>query len=105
MSFGLSHCVLFSRENVAEAANILSTGPIHLFKILICSKVSFGKEAPKEEELMSFSVPVELSSLGKEEPWAETFIMQMVEKMSLSEEIWRYMKLEVTKCIQQSIAL
>lgn len=96
---------LFSRENVADAANILSSGPIHLFKILICSKVSFGKEAPKEEELMSFSVPVELSSLGKEEPWAETFIMQMVEKMSLSEEIWRYMKLEVTKCIQQSIAL
>jgi len=96
---------LFNREHVAQAASILSTGPIHLFKILICSKVSFGKEAPKEEELMSFSVPVELSSLGKEEPWAETFFMQMVEKMSRCKEVWKYMKLEVTKCTLQSIVL
>lgn len=96
---------LFNREHVAEAASNLSTGPIHLFKILICSKVSFGKEAPKEEELMSFSVPVELSSLGKEEPWAETFFMQMLEKMNRCKEVWRYMKLEVTKCTLQSIVL
>ncbi|XP_057863788.1 uncharacterized protein LOC131071844 [Cryptomeria japonica] len=96
---------IFRRENVDQAVRSLSIGSLHLFRILICSKVSFGKEDPEEEELMSFSVPANLSSLGKDEPWAETFLLHMLEKVDRCKDVWRSIKLEVTSCAPKSIAL
>ncbi|KAH9310843.1 hypothetical protein KI387_025878, partial [Taxus chinensis] len=50
---------MFRRDHVDQAVSSLSIGSLHLFRILICSNIGFGKEDPKEEELMrSIPLPV-----------------------------------------------
>lgn len=53
----------------------------------------------------SFSVPANLSSLGKDEPWAETFLLHMLQKVDRCKDVWKSIKLEVTRCAPKSIAL
>ncbi|KAK9159562.1 hypothetical protein Syun_005903 [Stephania yunnanensis] len=94
---------LFSKDHIADAVYNLSTKSLRLFKILICRN---GESSNKRtEELMSFSVPYDLSMGGKNEPWAEAFLARMLAKLGNCKHVWRSMELEVSECYPQAIAL
>ncbi|KAH9606889.1 hypothetical protein KSS87_019723 [Heliosperma pusillum] len=57
------------------------------------------------EELMSFSVPYDLSINGRNEPWAETFWLQIQAKQERCKQVWRSLQMEVAECYPQAIAL
>lgn len=93
---------LFGKDRAEEAIGNLSTKSLHLYKIVVCRV--FDKK-PCEEELMSFSVPYDLSLEGKDEPWAKVFFTNMMEKFLKFKHIWSDLRLEVSSCYPQAIAL
>lgn len=95
---------LFSKDRIADAVYNLSTKPLNLFMIFVGRNTTPGKGLP-QEELMSFSVPYDLSMSGANEPWAKTFLTQMQAKFELCKQSWRYLRMEVSECYPQSIAL
>ncbi|CAN4119752.1 unnamed protein product [Withania somnifera] len=66
-----------------------------------CNK---GSQA-QNEELMSFSVPYDLSLEGMNEPWVETFLTCIRARQERCNHIWTSLQLEVTACYPQAIAL
>ncbi|XP_059310497.1 uncharacterized protein LOC132061849 isoform X3 [Lycium ferocissimum] len=63
-----------------------------------------GSQAQKEE-LMSFSVPYDLSLEGMNEPWAETFLTHIRARQERCNQIWTSLQMEVRACYPQAIAL
>ncbi|XP_020532003.1 uncharacterized protein LOC18448772 isoform X2 [Amborella trichopoda] len=96
---------LFSKEHTSHAVCNLSTRPLHIFKILVCRKGASARENSQEEELMSFTVPYELSTGGRNEAWAQEFLTHMLLKIAKCKNIWRHLRMEVIECSPQSIAL
>ncbi|KAK3204405.1 hypothetical protein Dsin_018451 [Dipteronia sinensis] len=95
---------LFSKEHIADAIYNLSTKSLRIFKVLVCRNGSTYKGSPPEE-LMSFSVPYDLSMGGSNEPWAEMFMAQMQSKWGKCKQTWRTLQMEVSECYPQAIAL
>ncbi|KAK1319035.1 hypothetical protein QJS10_CPB04g01879 [Acorus calamus] len=95
---------LFSKEQIADAICSLSTKSLHLFQIVVCRDQKSNKKAI-QEELMSFSVPYDLSMGGENELWAETFLARMLAKVDKCKHVWKNLRLEVSQCYPQSIAL
>ncbi|KAL4193650.1 hypothetical protein AMTRI_Chr06g177790 [Amborella trichopoda] len=96
---------LFSKEHTSHAVCNLSTRPLHIFKILVGRKGASARENSQEEELMSFTVPYELSTEGRNEAWAQEFLTHMLLKIAKCKNIWRHLRMEVIECSPQSIAL
>uniref|UniRef100_A0A2P2MIC8 Uncharacterized protein MANES_04G043800 n=1 Tax=Rhizophora mucronata TaxID=61149 RepID=A0A2P2MIC8_RHIMU len=95
---------LFGKEHIADAIHNLSTKSLRIFKILVHRNVLPGKGS-QPEELMSFSVPYELSMGGSNEPWAEAFLAQLQLKWEECKSSWRSLQMEVSECYPQAIVL
>ncbi|XP_057460465.1 uncharacterized protein LOC130750954 isoform X2 [Actinidia eriantha] len=95
---------LFSKERIAYAIYNLSTKSLHLFKVLVRRNGTFNK-GYKEEELMSFSVPYDLSMGGSNEPWAEAFLAHMQAKWERCKQVWSSLHMEVSGCYPHAIVL
>ncbi|KAJ6690961.1 UPF0739 PROTEIN C1ORF74 [Salix koriyanagi] len=63
------------------------------------------KKGSQPDELLSFSVPYELSMGGSNEPWAVEFLAQMQTKSAKCKPTWRSLKMEVSECYPQAIVL
>ncbi|XP_030969398.1 uncharacterized protein LOC115989716 isoform X3 [Quercus lobata] len=68
-----------------------------------------GNAAPSKgsqlEELLSFSVPYDLSMGGSKEQWAEAFLAHMQEKWERCRPAWSSLQMEVSECYPQAIVL
>ncbi|XP_044498516.1 uncharacterized protein LOC123220379 [Mangifera indica] len=95
---------LFGIEHIADAIYNLSTKSLRIFRILVCRNGPANKGS-SPEELMSFSVPYDLSMGGSKEPWAEMFLAKMQSKWGKCKQTWRTLKMEVNECFPQAIAL
>ncbi|KAL9233195.1 hypothetical protein vseg_008222 [Gypsophila vaccaria] len=95
---------LFGKDHISDAIYNLSTKPLHLFRILFRRNPSHTSPSSLEE-LMSFSVPYDLSMNGRNEPWAETFWLQVQAKQEKCKNVWRSLQMEVGECFPQAIAL
>ncbi|KAJ8560374.1 hypothetical protein K7X08_004432 [Anisodus acutangulus] len=97
---------LFGMAHIEHAIYNLSTKSLHLFQVLVCrsARCNRGSQAQKEE-LMSFSVPYDLSSEGMNEPWAETFLTHIRARQGRCNQVWTSLQMEVRACYPQAIAL
>ncbi|GAB2212401.1 hypothetical protein Droror1_Dr00020363 [Drosera rotundifolia] len=94
---------LFRKDYITDAICNLSTKSLHLFKVLVRRNDTCG-DPSQGEELMSFSVPYDLSMDGGNEPWAEAFLLRMKAKWERCKHAWRFLKLEAVQCYPQAIA-
>ncbi|XP_040999972.1 uncharacterized protein LOC121246054 [Juglans microcarpa x Juglans regia] len=92
---------LFSKEYIADAVCNLSTKSLRIFKISVCRNAAPNKVS-QLEELLSFSVPYELSMGGSNEPWAEAFLAHMQDKWGSCKQVWRSLQMEVSACYPQA---
>ncbi|WMV55405.1 hypothetical protein MTR67_048790 [Solanum verrucosum] len=97
---------LFGMAHIENAIYNLSTKSLNLFQVLVCrsARCNRGSQAQKEE-LMSFSVPYDLSLEGMNEPWVETFLTRITAKQERCNQIWTSLQMEVNACYPQAIAL
>ncbi|EOY04846.1 hypothetical protein QUC31_017061 [Theobroma cacao] len=95
---------LFSKDHIGDAVYNLSTKFLRIYKILICRNSTPNKGSPPEE-LMSFSVPYDLSMRGSNEPWAEMFLTHLQSKWGRCKQTWSSLEMEVSECYPQAIAL
>ncbi|KAG6741345.1 hypothetical protein POTOM_054578 [Populus tomentosa] len=113
----LSHQMLDSVANAESSINKPATSQSSEFIDLSCcmqdTEITVptlnGYASPKKgslpEELLSFSVPYELSMGGSKEPWAVAFLAQMQTKWAKCKPTWRSLKMEVSECYPQAIVL
>ncbi|XP_021907114.1 uncharacterized protein LOC110821550 [Carica papaya] len=94
---------LFGRDHIADAIYNLSTKSLRIFRVLV-SRNNIDKVS-QSEELMSFSVPYDLSMGGRKEPWAEMFLTQMQSKREECKQTWKSLEMEVLECYPQAIVL
>ncbi|KAL0918869.1 hypothetical protein M5K25_010914 [Dendrobium thyrsiflorum] len=95
---------LFRKEHAADAVYNLSTKFLHIFKIVICRRQTPSRKS-HEEELLSFSVPYELSCNRDKELWAKAFFAHLLAKFETCKQVWSSIRLEVTECFPQAIVL
>ncbi|XWS13213.1 hypothetical protein CRYUN_Cryun36dG0018300 [Craigia yunnanensis] len=95
---------LFSMDHIEHAIYNLSTKFLRIYKILVYRNTTPNKES-HPEELMSFSVPYDLSMRGSNEPWAEMFLARILSKWERCKQTWSSLKMEVSECYPQAIAL
>ncbi|KAI4324317.1 hypothetical protein L6164_023868 [Bauhinia variegata] len=93
---------LFSKEHIGDAIYNLSTKYLHIFQVLVCSTLKKGSQA---EELLSFSVPYDLSTRGSNEHWAEAFLAHMRAKWERCAYAWKSLNMEVSEFNPQAIVL
>ncbi|CAL1386328.1 unnamed protein product [Linum trigynum] len=96
---------LFGKEFISEAICNLSTKNLHLFRILVRRGNAASSKGSQPEELMSFSVPYELSMRGRKEPWAEAFLERLQCKWQNCKQTWVSLEMEVDECYPQAIVL
>ncbi|XP_015900050.3 uncharacterized protein LOC107433284 isoform X1 [Ziziphus jujuba] len=94
----------FGKEHIADAIYNLSTKPLHIFKILVCRNTACSKGS-QMQELLSFTVPYDLSMGGSSEQWAKAYMAYMEVKWEKCKQAWRHLKMEVNECYPQAIAL
>ncbi|XP_056695088.1 uncharacterized protein [Spinacia oleracea] len=85
---------LFGKDHISDAIYNLSTKPLRLYKVLVHRNAPCSNASPLEE-LMSFSVPYDLSMEGRNEPWAEAFWLQVEAKREKCKQMWRSLKMEI----------
>lgn len=95
---------LFSKQHIEDAIYNLSTKYLRIFQIIV-SRYASPKKGSLPEELLSFSVPYELSMGGSNEPWAVAFLAQMQTRWAKCKPTWRSLKMEVSECYPQAIVL
>ncbi|PIN11895.1 hypothetical protein CDL12_15497 [Handroanthus impetiginosus] len=95
---------LFGKDYIENAIYNLSTKSLHIYQIFVKRADASGKACQKEE-LMSFTVPYELSLEGSNEPWAAAFLAEMRGKWENCKHIWSSLHMEVSGCYPQAIAL
>ncbi|XP_022761648.1 uncharacterized protein LOC111307748 [Durio zibethinus] len=95
---------LFSKDHIGDAIYNLSTKFLRIYKILVYRK-SAPSKGSHPEELMSFSVPYDLSMRGSNEPWAEMFLGGLQSKWETCKQTWSCLEMEVSECYPQAIAL
>ncbi|XP_038904584.1 uncharacterized protein LOC120090945 isoform X2 [Benincasa hispida] len=112
---------LFDKEHISEATYNLSAKPLHIFRLSVSStsKNIFLKrplnllhyrrgastKGSQPEELLSFTVPYELSMRGAKEAWAEAFLGSMQQKWERCSQVWGSLRMDVTECHAQAIVL
>ncbi|OWM67932.1 hypothetical protein CDL15_Pgr010870 [Punica granatum] len=96
---------LFSTEHIEDAIYNLSMKSLRIYRVLVHRNGSPGRSFQQEEELMSFSVPYDLSMGGSKEPWAEAFMAQIRARREGCKHAWRTLRLEVSECYPQAIVL
>ncbi|MED6170806.1 hypothetical protein PIB30_034716 [Stylosanthes scabra] len=95
---------LFGKEHIADAIYNLSTKYLHIFQVFVCRNNTLKKET-QAEELLSFSVPYDLSIRGSNEEWAQSFMSNMRAKWERCANAWKSLKMEVSECNPQAIVL
>jgi hypothetical protein len=95
---------LFGKDHIADAIYNLSTKYLHIFQVFVCRNSNL-KKGSQAEELLSFSVPYDLSLRGSKEQWAEAFAAQMQTKWERCPNVWKSLKMEVSECHPQAIVL
>ncbi|XP_057728265.1 uncharacterized protein LOC130944116 [Arachis stenosperma] len=95
---------LFGKEHIADAIYNLSTKYLNIFQVFICRNNTL-KKGTQAEELLSFSVPYDLSIRGSNEQWAEAFMANMQTKFERCANAWKSLKMEVSECNPQAIVL
>ncbi|XP_027344269.1 uncharacterized protein LOC113856590 [Abrus precatorius] len=95
---------LFGKERVADAIYNLSTKYLHVFQVFVCRNSTL-KKGTQDEELLSFSVPYDLSMRGSNEQWAKAFLAHMQAKWERCANAWKSLKMEVSECHPQAIVL
>ncbi|KAE8125263.1 hypothetical protein FH972_020094 [Carpinus fangiana] len=95
---------LFGKEHIADVIYNLSTKSLRIFKISV-TRNSAPSKGSQLEELLSFSVPYDLSMGGSNEQWAEAFLANMQEKWGRCKQVWRSLQMEVSECYPQAIVL
>ncbi|KAH6816052.1 hypothetical protein C2S53_011808 [Perilla frutescens var. hirtella] len=95
---------LFGKDHIERAVYNLSSKSLHIYQIFVTRSNSSSK-GHRREELMSFTVPRDLSSEGSNEPWAKSFLADMHERWEKCKHIWGSLHMEVSGCYPQAIAL
>lgn len=95
---------LFGKDHIERAVHNLSSKSLHIYQIFVTRSNSSSK-GHRKEELMSFTVPYDLSSEGSNEPWAKSFLADMQERWEKCKHIWGSLHMEVSSCYPQAIAL
>ncbi|RVW91965.1 hypothetical protein CK203_030157 [Vitis vinifera] len=89
-------CVLFA---VFELGNVLSSKYFfcnikdELFKNLL-KYMNDAYKGSGKEELLSFSVPYDLSMGGSNEPWAKAFMAHLEAKWEKCKQVWSSLQME-----------
>lgn len=94
---------LFREEHGVAAVCNLSSKYLHIYKISICRNGS-PDEVYQQDELLSFSVPYDLSMRGSKEKWAEAFLAHMQGRWERCKPAWRPLQMEVSELKPQTIA-
>ncbi|XP_024024818.1 uncharacterized protein LOC21387142 isoform X4 [Morus notabilis] len=94
----------FGKDHISDAIFNLSTKPLHIFRISICRNCSSSKGS-QAEELLSFSVPFDLSMGGRDEEWAKSYLAHMQMKWERCKQTWRSLRMDVSECYPQAIVL
>ncbi|XP_048435785.1 uncharacterized protein LOC125475245 [Pyrus x bretschneideri] len=94
---------LFREEHGVAAVCNLSSKYLHIYKISICRNGS-PDEVYQQDELLSFSVPYDLSMRGSKEKWAEAFLAHMQGRWERCKRAWRPLQMEVSELKPQTIA-
>ncbi|KAI4378775.1 hypothetical protein MLD38_016208 [Melastoma candidum] len=94
---------LFTTEHIEGAIRNLSTKSLRIFRILVCR--NSPTSSSQQEELMSFSVPYDLSMRGVKEPWADAFLSYIQGKWTRCRYAWSSLQMEVSECYPQAIVL
>ncbi|XP_014758499.1 uncharacterized protein LOC100824223 isoform X8 [Brachypodium distachyon] len=92
---------LFRNESAEAATQNLSKHSLHIYRIYVV-RSPHSDAKPSEEELLSFSVPCEMSVRRDEEPWAKSFLACMNEKLERCNHVWASMRLEIDVFRSQS---
>ncbi|XP_023520598.1 uncharacterized protein LOC111784014 isoform X1 [Cucurbita pepo subsp. pepo] len=95
---------LFHKEHISEATYNLSAKPLHIFRLSV-SRNDASTKGSQLEELLSFTVPYELSMGGAKEAWAEAFLASMQQKWERCSGVWGSLRMDVTECHAQAIVL
>ncbi|KAG6395509.1 hypothetical protein SASPL_146154 [Salvia splendens] len=95
---------LFGKDHIERAVYNLSSKSLHIYQIFVTRSNSSSK-VNRKEELMSFTVPYDLSLEGSNEPWAKSFLAALKERWEKCKHIWGSLRMEVSGCYPQAIAL
>lgn len=102
----------FLEENASRAGRCVGSGPVQLHQVLIGSSLlnasNFQKEAESicdEDELLSFTVPNDLSPLGLSEDWAQLFFKKVTASVQRASDVWKSVRVEVTTRKMEFIVL
>ncbi|KAL6293880.1 hypothetical protein ACE6H2_002022 [Prunus campanulata] len=85
---------MFIKEHGVKAVRNISSKYLHIYRISVCRNGTTNKES-ELEELLSFSVPYDLSMRGSKEKWAEAFLAHMQGKWEICRPAWRSLQMEV----------
>ncbi|KAG6489462.1 uncharacterized protein LOC122005703 isoform X1 [Zingiber officinale] len=95
---------LFSKEYAEKATLHLSTKSLRIFKIMVSRQQASGSQL-YETELMSFTVPCDMSQRLDKEPWIAAFLSRISEKLKRYKQIWASMQLEMEVTSDQLVVL
>ncbi|KAL5205537.1 hypothetical protein ABZP36_033746 [Zizania latifolia] len=93
---------LFCNRSAERATQNLSDHSLHIYRIFAVSKCRQSVVKQSELELMSFSVPRDMSSKRDKEPWAKSFLAHMNEKIKLCNHVWASIRIEIEVYQSQS---
>lgn len=92
---------LFRNESAEAATRNLSKHSLHIYRIYVVRNLhSDAKQS--EVELLSFSVPCDLSAKREEEPWAKSFLAHMNKKVERCSHVWTSVRIEMEVFQSQS---
>ncbi|XP_015696548.2 uncharacterized protein LOC102722423 isoform X2 [Oryza brachyantha] len=92
---------LFCNGSAEIATQNLSKHSLHIYRIYaVRHRPSAAKQS--EQELMSFSVPIDMSTKRDEEPWAKSFLCYMNEKIKQCNHVWASIWMEIEVFQSQS---
>ncbi|XP_048531056.1 uncharacterized protein LOC125510012 [Triticum urartu] len=92
---------LFRNGSGEAATQNLSKHSLHIYRIYVVrNRHSDAKQS--EEELLSFSVPCDMSAKRDEEPWAKSFLAGINGKLERCSHVWASARLEIEVFRSQS---
>lgn len=93
----------FVEENASRAGRCVAGGAVQLHQVLVSSSLlnpsNFQSDAEltyEEDELLSFTVPSDLSPSGLGEDWAQLFLQKVTESVERACVVWSSVRMEVT---------
>ncbi|CAM0952420.1 unnamed protein product [Alopecurus aequalis] len=92
---------LLRNESAEAATRNLSKHSLHIYRIYV-TRIRHSDTKQSEEELLSFSVPCNMSVKREEEPWAKSFLAHMNDKLERCSHVWASVRLEIEVFQSQS---